>query len=135
MWPNYNVRHYSFGLITFALAHTQSAISVPSPRREGNEGGRGAIALRNLRGRVALGAAVLTERRKISYVAADHGGRKSKRGNPGVPPLCGGACASSERSKQAKFTRGLSGNEAPVAAARPQLPICATAQALWPPSP
>ncbi len=36
-----------------------------------------------------------------------------------------------ERSKQAKFTRGLSGNGAPVGAAGPQLPIRATTQAVW----
>jgi len=34
-----------------------------------------------------------------------------------MSPLCGRACASSRRGKQAKFTRGLSGNGAPVAAA------------------
>ena len=36
-----------------------------------------------------------------------------------MPPLCGGACAS---SKQAKFKRGLSGNRAALAAVGPQLP-------------
>ena len=36
-----------------------------------------------------------------------------------MPPLCGGACAS---SKQAKFKRGLSGNGAALAAVGPQLP-------------